>query len=132
MISPKAFKYLKNKHIKKIIFKNSNGTLGIISSLKHIKKHLTTNEQYSGERKTHKENNPGINTSHMLKFIKENLKVKSHYNEKPKAYKDPVVASMGQTFYSNHRKEKKSLKINNQKVSIRQLSRAALNNYELK
>ena len=98
LVSPKVFKFLKNKHIKKVIFKTNPGTLGLIHSLKHIKKQLTTNETILGYRKV--KDNPGPGTSHMIKFIRDNLKTNFNAYEKPKPFKDPIISSMGQTFYN--------------------------------
>ena len=42
LVSPKTFSYLKNKHIKKIYFRSNANTMGIIKSLRNIKKKLTS------------------------------------------------------------------------------------------
>lgn len=72
LVTPKAFVYLKNKHIKKIFYRNCGNTMGIIRSLKQIKKKLTFGGKILESKM--KERDPEENS--YLKFIRDNLKTK--------------------------------------------------------
>ena len=72
----------------------------------------------------------------MIKFIKDNLKTQINYIEAPNLERDPVRNSMGQTFYNKFYQtnfsSQKNNKLLNKKVMLRQLSTAAVTNYNFK
>lgn len=94
LVSPKTFSYLKNKHIKKIYFRSNGNTMGIIKSLRSIKKKFT----FYGTKPEIKKEKEMVSNGH-IKFIRDNLKTNFKVREEPIFSKDPLMSSMDQTFY---------------------------------
>jgi hypothetical protein len=106
LISPQAFKYLRGKYIKRILYKSDKKLecLGIINSLRHIRQQMTLQDCFMGERRL--KDKDFMNSTSLIKFVRDNLKTKFEYTEKPKKSIDPLLSSIHQTFYCDRSKRK--------------------------
>jgi hypothetical protein len=78
-----------------------------MNSLRHIRKQMTTQDCFMGERKL--KDKDLMSSTNMMKFVRDNLKTKLEYSEKQKKTISPLMESIHQTFYCDKSQAKDHL-----------------------